>query len=174
MGEVADEDPCPECGRVSHDWSKRFDSERDEKGHKGVFNKEDSFKEDRNAPYRRWRYTLGKGIWAMDIDQVEWRRDRNGEPYPVATIELTRVDRDDEKPDAYFQKILDRFGERDYQAQHVKHVAAALGVHCYIVAFRHDLTEFWVYNLSAGRGWRHWGPEQYAGFLRKLKLPEAA
>jgi hypothetical protein len=107
----------------------------------------------------------------MDVDQVEWRRDEEGEPYPVATIELTRVDGNRPVPASYLQKILDRFGERDFQAAHSKHVADALGVYCFIVAFRHDLSEFWVYNLSGGRGWWHLLPGQYERFLRGLVVP---
>ncbi len=159
---------CPTCGRMDRDWSQREAEERDSQGHKALLGGDGSFKEDRAAAYRRWRYTLGKGVWAMDVDQVEWRRDESGDPHPAATIELTRVDGNVRVPGTYLAKILDRFGDRDFQAEHSKYVAEALGVNCFIVAFRWDLTEFWVYNLSCSRGWWNLDVPRYERWLRAL------
>ena len=162
---------CPTCGRIDHDFTKREENERDAQGHKAALNGDHSFKEDRAAAYRLWRYSLGNGAWVLDVDQVEWRRDDVGEPYPAATIELTRVDGSYPVPSGgrYLQKILDRFTERDFQAAHSRHVAHCLGVHCFIVAFRWDLSEFWVYNLSEPRGrWWHLTQQRYTEWLRGL------
>lgn len=164
---------CKACGRFPKDWGEGREKDRDAQGHKAVFKGDSGFEEDRTAAYRKWRYSFGRGIWAMDVDQVEWRRDENGEPRVVATIELTRVDGNVSVPPTYLQKILDRFDDRDFQAEHSRYVARALGVPCFIVAFRWDLSEFWVYNLSEKRerGWWHLDRRKFEVWQRSMTAP---
>jgi len=131
--------------------------------------------EDRCAAYRRWHRLLGREFPVLDVDQVEWRKRECGELYPVATIELTRVDGDRPVPPGYLSAILGRFDERDFQGRHSRVVAEALDVKCWIVAFRWDLGGFWVYNLTDGQGWfpdphdsSGYDAHKYKRWLRRL------
>jgi len=47
-------------------------------------------------------------------------------------------------------------------------VAEALGTRAYIVLFREDCSEFWVYNLSDNQGWYYFNPRGMESFLRRL------
>ncbi len=152
-------DQCPLCGRVSEDWSSNR-----AQGTKGKQRKD---REDRAAGYREWRQAFGGGCYVEDVDQVEWRKGVSGELCPVATLELTRLDGNRNPPATYLQNILARFGERDFQATHSRHVAGALGVSCFVVLFRWDLSEFWIYNLSEKRGWWHLTQDRYMRWLRQ-------
>jgi len=126
--------------------------------------------EDRTAPYRKMRRTF-KQAGATDFDQVEWRYDGFGELIPVALLELTRVDGNVYVPPTYFEAILKRFIERDWQGQLACKGAELLGTTAWIVAFRHDLTEFWIYNLSDRRGWASGNQAWYEKcFLEKLSV----
>ncbi|GAF91577.1 unnamed protein product, partial [marine sediment metagenome] len=56
-------------------------------------------KEDRSLIYRLWHRDIGPQYYVEDVDQVEWRRGKDGELHPVAVIELTRHDPNPEYPD---------------------------------------------------------------------------
>ena len=137
-------DQCPTCGRVSEDWASNRDT-----GLKGTQRADN---EDRTTGYCDWRRSVGHHCYISDVDAVEWRLGPDG-LFPVAVIELTRVDGNMPLPQSYLDAILDRFEKRDFQGRCAKEVARRLGVECFIVAFRWDLSEFWVYNLTSKRGW---------------------
>lgn len=159
------EGQCPTCGRMKRDWTHEG-AIRNEQGHKIGTEDVPDIREDRTAAYRKWRRSLPQA-GATDFDQVEWRY-RNKELEPVALLELTRVDGNVSLPPSYLQSILDRFEKRDWQGKLAKRAALQLGVKAWIVAFRHDLTDFWVYNLTDGRGWWTMTQGEYSAWLQRM------
>ena len=93
----------------------------------------------------------------------------DGAVKPVAVLELTRVDGSVPVPPTYLQRILDRIRERDPQARVACELATRCGVFAFLVAWRWDCTEFWIYNLSASRGWWHLPPNQYQRWIDSLR-----
>lgn len=121
----------------------------------------------RIKPYSDWHRTLAPNLLMLDVDFIEWRY-RNGELAPVGVMEVTRVDQGRTVDKYYTDAILQRFEQRDLQAQAARKVAAALKTKAYIVLFRQDCSEFWVYNLTDRAGWTHYSPQQMADFLQRL------
>ncbi|NJK62069.1 MAG: hypothetical protein HC921_04715 [Synechococcaceae cyanobacterium SM2_3_1] len=121
----------------------------------------------RSKPYSDWHRTLDRRLLMTDVDFIEWRY-RQGELVAVAVIEVTRVDRGKTVNSAYLQAIIARFETRDMQAKAARKVATALGVSAYIVLFREDCSQFWVYNLSHPQDWQMFDPLQMEQFLLKL------
>lgn len=160
---------CPTCGRVDRDWSQDGVVRNDLGGKIGS---QDSpgFLEDRCAAYRRFRAMMNYGA-VTDFDQIEWRSDGQGYLVPVALFELTRVDGNVPVSQNYLDKILDRILKRDQQGELAKRAASGLDMKAWIVAFRHDLSEFWVYNLSYERGWFHGDAKWFRGFIESLQCP---
>jgi hypothetical protein len=153
---------CPTCGRVSPDWSAAAS-----KGGNGLKGRQHHSREDRTAPYRDWRWRLGGGLYVNDIDQVEWRL-RGGQITPVAVLELTRVNGTMPVPARYLDNILQRICHRDPQGRVAVEIADRLVVCAYLVLWRWDLSEFWCYNLTDGKGWQHWNRQQYQAWLKAL------
>lgn len=125
---------------------------------------------ERGRPYREWHRSLpnGRRLYATDIDQIEWRH-RDGKLIPVAVIETTMASEGVTVNEVYLGSVLWRFQERDMQGQAALHVATALGVSAYIVVHRHDLSLFWVYNLTTDkRVWRELSPAQYERWIKRL------
>ena len=54
------------------------------------------------------------------------------------------------------------------QARATVKVAVALKTNAYIVLFRDDCSEFWVYNLSQRSGWSYYRPKEMENFLKRL------
>lgn len=157
------EDQCPTCGRVSQDWAER---KFDLKG------KRRSDSEDRLKDYRGWRWGAGgRELLVTDLDQIEYAF-VDGEPIPVAVLELSRVDGDVKVPPSYLRAVLDRFQKRDAQGKVSCHLASRLGCKCWIVLFRYDLSEFWVFNLSDSRGWWNLSQPVYERWLERLHCKE--
>ena len=121
----------------------------------------------RIKPYSDWHRTLSKDLLMLDVDFIEWRY-RNGELVAVGVMEVTRVDRGKEVTRRYLDAIIKRFTRRDLQARAARKVAEALGTRAYIVLFREDCSEFWVYNLSDNQGWHYFNPRGMESFLRRL------
>ncbi|MDX2273768.1 MAG: hypothetical protein NW237_17705 [Cyanobacteriota bacterium] len=121
----------------------------------------------RVKPYSDWHRTLDRKLLMIDVDFIEWRY-REGELIPVGVMEVTRVDHDKLVTPAYLAAIIDRFESRDLQAKAARQVAAALGVNAFIVLFREDCREFWVYNLTDPSPWQHLLPDQMETFLKAL------
>src|SRR5436305_5021451 len=124
--------------------------------------------ENRILPYSRWHRTLDISLLMLDVDFIEWRM-RNGEPVPVGVMEVTRVDKGKEVNESYLASILRRYEVRDLQGKVARKVAEMLKTRAFVVLFREDCSEFWVYNLSANRGWAHFDPHEMEGFLKRLK-----
>jgi hypothetical protein len=155
---MTDANQCPTCGRVDEDWaSNRPDLKGRQRGDR----------EDRCRDYRGWRWKFGGGLYASDVDQIEWRIE-NGVFRPVAVLELTRVDGNIPVPQSYLDRILLRFGERDGQGKIARRTAELLGCKAWIVAFRWSVNEFWVYNLTDGRGWWHTDRALYRKWIEGL------
>mgnify|MGYP003650627675 CR=1 FL=1 len=111
--------------------------------------------ENRCLAYSDFHRTLGRHLLATDVDNVEWRF-RNGDLRAVGVMEITRIDGDQKIGKPYLDAILERFTERDtFQSKAALTVAAALKTHVYIVLYRADCTEFWVYRLSDGHGFNN-------------------
>ena len=121
----------------------------------------------RIKPYSDWHRTLHRSLLMLDVDFIEWRI-RNGELVAVGVMEITRVDVGKEVSSGYLGAIVSRFEERDIQARAARKVAAALGTKAYIILFRQDCSEFWVYNLTDRRGWAHHNPASMEQFLLAL------
>ena len=121
----------------------------------------------RIKPYSDWHRTLASNLLMLDVDFIEWRY-RDGELAPVGVMEVTRVDRGRTVDQRYTDAILQRFEQRDLQARAARKVAEALKTKAYIVLFRQDCSEFWVYNLTDRVGWAHYTPPQMAEFLQRL------
>ena len=110
------------------------------------------FEEDRDAAYREWHYSLGPDTWAINLDQVEFRRSPKGSKLPAGVVELKRFDTDGPVETWMLDKVLGLL-DAGLQGDALRYIAAALGVPAWLVVYRHDLTGFWVYNLTARRGW---------------------
>ena len=156
---------CPTCGRIREDWGN--DSTKHMAIHK-TKDKQRKDSEDRLSDYRKWRWKFGNGCYVNDIDQLEWRM-VEGETTPVALLEMTRVDGSIPVPPTYLDSILKRFKERDGQRKIMLRVCDLLGVDVYIVCYRWDLTEFWVYNLSNGSKWIKLSKEKYEQCIKNMK-----
>jgi hypothetical protein len=103
----------------------------------------------------------------LDVDFIEWRF-INGNLVPVGVMEATRVDLGRQVNDGYLNAITQRYLERDMQARATKFVAAKLDTKAYIILFRADCSEFWVFNLSDGGAWQYFDPKQMETFLKNL------
>ena len=122
--------------------------------------------ENRALGYSNWHRTLDKSLYALDVDFIEWRR-RNGNIVPVALIEITRVDNNVFVGKTYLDNIVKRYDDGIQGLCSLK-VSRALGIKAYIVLFRENLNEFWLYNLSEKRGWTKLSQREYVGFLKSL------
>ena len=121
----------------------------------------------RIKPYSDWHRTLDSSLLMVDVDFIEWRF-RYGQLVAVGVMEVTRVDKGREVGKPYLDAIISRFERRDMQARAARKVADALGTNTYIVLFREDCSEFWVYNLTTRSTWQHYTPEQMEDFLKRL------
>lgn len=157
MSEVTAADQCPTCGRVSENWAENRDAI------KGAQRSNADI--DRCAAYKAWRWKWGAGLYVNDLDQVEWRM-IDGHIIPVVVLELTRLDGDRHPlPMGYLQAIVERFTKRDAQGSTVVALAHRLGVDAVLTLFRHDLSEFWLFNLSAPTQWFHLDRDRYRAWL---------
>jgi hypothetical protein len=123
--------------------------------------------EHRLRPYSDWHRTLDRALLMLDVDYIEWRI-IGGELVAVGVMEVTRVDQGREVTQGYLDAILHRYNERDIQSRAARKVAEALDTKAYIVLFREDCSEFWVYNLSETRGWYHTSPVGMERWLTRL------
>lgn len=111
----------------------------------------------------------------VDVDFIEWRfrpTQGEGEPemYAAGVIEVTRVDKGKNVDERYKNQVLTRYDARDLQGKAARKLAQALNTKAYIVLFREDCSEFWVYNLTDN--WKEWryfpSPILMAAFIRGL------
>jgi len=151
-------DQCPTCGRVSEDWSQRSGL---------IKGRQRKDVEDRTIEYRNWRHGFGGGCYVTDVDQLEWRM-VDSEIRLVASIELSRIDGNVAIPDSYHDAVLTRFMKRDGQGKIIRAIATKLEIPTWIVLFRWNLTEFWVFNLTELRGWWRLTPDKYKEWIRSL------
>lgn len=161
------QEQCPTCGRVSEDWSKRNEEIKGKQRQDAAI--------DRTADYRAWRQTWGGGCFTSDLDQVEWRI-IDGKVVPLVVLELTRLDGNVAPPPSYFEAIENRFRKRDGQGTAVVDIACRIGVDVVIVLFRHDLSEFWIHNLTTGGIWYPLTQDKFRRWLeghKGRKLTEA-
>ena len=128
--------------------------------------------ERRVQPYSEWHRTLDKRLLMLDVDFIEWRF-RGGDLVPVGVMEVTRVDLGKSVSERYLKSILSRYNERDLQGKVARRVAQDLGTNAYVVLFREDCSEFWIYNLTCSAGWWHCNPEEMEAFLHRLRSPPA-
>lgn len=156
-------DQCQHCGRMKEDWKTNRPA--------GTKQMQRGDNEDRVRAYLDWhKRSLPASCYGNDFDSIEWRI-KDGKWYAVALLELTRLDGNVNPPPSYFESILNRMTKRDSQAELACVAAKILGCEAWVVLWRHDLSEFWVYNLSNNQhGWFHLSPEQYKKWL-VVKLP---
>ena len=124
--------------------------------------------ENRILPYSLWHRTLDRSLLMLDVDFIEWRF-QNGELIAVGVMEVTRVDSAKDVNENYLNSILRRYDSRDLQGNVARKVAEALKTRAYIVLFRENCSEFWVYDLTYNRGWMHFDPKEMKAFLKRLK-----
>ena len=136
-------DQCPLCGRVAWTEEEMAVTAAGSKARQGA---------SPVGAYREWRWEWGGGNYVTDVDQVEWRS-VDGELVPVAVFELTCVRGEKDLPPTYLQAVLRRF-DRDFQGEAATRIAALFGCQAYIVVWRENLEDFWVFNLSRRSGWR--------------------
>lgn len=121
----------------------------------------------RAKPYSDWHRTLNRRLLMSDVDFIEWRY-RDGGLVAVGVMEVTRVDAGRRVTRGYLGAIIRRFEQRDFQARVARKVANALGTKAYIVLFREDCSEFWVYNLTDHEGWVYFDEAGMEQFLENL------
>ncbi|EFM09528.1 hypothetical protein PaecuDRAFT_3575 [Paenibacillus curdlanolyticus YK9] len=126
-----------------------------------------SDQEDRALGYKNWHRGLKRNLYMLDVDSIEWRV-RDGELIPVGVMEITRTDSDQQIGTAYLDKIIERFEIRDFQGKIAKRLASILGVKAYIVLYKYDCSEFFVYNLSDNGPWNKFDPKGMESFLESL------
>ena len=125
--------------------------------------------ERRVAAYSDWRRQLGDGLYAVDVDFVEWRFDRGPDPRPVGLIEATLVEDGVEVTDRYLGAIVARYHGRGLQGRATRHVARALGCGAHVVLFRPDCDHFWVHDLLAPTApWRTFDSAGMKAFIAGL------
>jgi len=151
---------CPTCGRVRADWANE-----DTKGQAVLIKTKMPY--DLLAEYRTWRRGFGNKLYASDIDQIEWRI-VDGIPVPVALIEMTRVTGTKRVPVAYLESVLKRYTVRDPKSQLTINAAAHMGIDAYLVIYRENLEDFWVYNLTWGGAWQAKTQQQYRDWVSSL------
>ena len=120
--------------------------------------------QDRSLEYKMYHRNLGPSLIAADIDLIEWRF-VDGKMKAVAVCEITRVDGDIPVTRKYLSAILQRYRVRDLQARMVCKVAEQLSTNAYIILYRQDCKEFWVYNLSQNKGWWYLNDKKYKSWL---------
>lgn len=166
---------CPTCGRVDKDWKSESSVKRAPDGTK--LEQRVGTERSRTSDYQDWHRTLGADFLVNDIDQIEWRLDANRNVFPVAVIELSRVDGNMTVPDSYLDAAWDRFSVRDPQSKVTALVAARLGVPAFFTLYRHDMTQFWVYEIYHPQRystwfWDHKTEAEYRKFVIEL-TPES-
>lgn len=122
----------------------------------------------RARPYSEWHRSLGRSYYSSDIDSIEWRF-VDGELKAVGVMEITRVDNGIFVNDKYLSSILDRFTNRDLQSRTALKVSKALETNTYIILFRENCKEFWIYNLTSKKGWIHLNTFWMSQFIKNLK-----
>lgn len=127
--------------------------------------------EERTEFYRTWRTGLGFGS-VGDADQIEYAF-RGGRVVPVAVIELSVADPEWCHPDPsslFLEKVLEKVGQARAQGRMLRHVSEAIEAPLYIVVVILDDLDagYWVYNVTAERGWRKMAPGEFVGWLRAL------
>jgi hypothetical protein len=125
--------------------------------------------ENRLKAYSDWHRTLDRKLYTTDVDFIEWRF-VNGILTPVGIMEVTRVDKGKNVDDKYLNEIIQRFEQRDMQAKAIRKVAACLNTKAYIVLFREDCSEFWIYFITDSKGWYFCDPNRMENFLKALPL----
>jgi hypothetical protein len=119
---------------------------------------------DRTTPYRDWHRTWAPTDYVHDIDQLEWRI-VDGKRVYVALIELTAIMPYHKMPDA-LDAIIKRVGK--VQGDVMVDVAQALDVPALVVAFTHDLGDFYVYSLTSDKRWHHTDRTTYRRWIDTL------
>ncbi|MBV9673356.1 MAG: hypothetical protein JO076_11115 [Verrucomicrobia bacterium] len=123
--------------------------------------------ENRILPYSLWHRTLDRSLLMLDVDFIEWRF-KDGELIPAGVMEVTRVDMGKVVDQGYLESIVRRYDMRDLQGRVAREVAKALKTRAYVVLFREDCSEFWVYDLTYNRGWAYFNPEEMEAFLKRI------
>jgi len=124
--------------------------------------------ENRSEDFRKMHRNLDRKLYATDIDLVEMRI-INGELTAVGTLEITRIDNDKKVSKRYLESILKRY-ERDFQKKMACYLAEKLGVKAWIVLYKEDLSQFWIYCLSNDDNrWYYYDVERFEKWLKNLE-----
>lgn len=113
--------------------------------------------EDRTVVYRDWhRKNLPDECKVMDVDQLEYRFDRDGHIQFRAIIELTIFDPalaagsgGPNLRDAVKRRIF----EDTNQGRCLRTLAKKLDVPALVYLIADDLSQFWVYDIVGNQGW---------------------
>lgn len=121
--------------------------------------------EDRTLVYRNWlRDQDTDGVW-FDLDLIKAKK-VDGKIVPVAITELTRTD-SETVSQKYLDAIIDRWFNRDHQAELIQSMATLLNVPAYLVLFPPSVSWFQVYSFSK-KQWKEFTPQAWASFLKNL------
>ena len=116
----------------------------------------------RASDYSLWHRTLGSDFLTVDIDFVEYRKDRG----IVALIDVTGEMNDEAHMNNSKRFIWARTG---LQFKVLSLMSVKLGVPAYFVLHDRGLTIFHVYDLAKGLDdFRRLTQAEYAAFLRQL------
>ncbi len=154
------------------DWADSISRAVNEHGNKEQQRADD---EDRTKEYRQWHRTIpaykDHNLSVADVDYIEYTViDDKGTLIPHAVIELTRLDGDNPLlPQTYLDSVISRFVTRDKQHVLPRMVAEGLHVKAWLVLFRHNLQDFWVYNLTDETGWWDRNEDGYIRWLHSLR-----
>ena len=124
--------------------------------------------EDRAKIYRDWHRDLSDELKCQDIDQVEYKKLEDDTVIPLANLEITRADMDITVTRNYLDAIVARM-EDDGQANAAREFARRMRVEAWIVLFRVNLAEFWIYNLTKRQGWAHVNQPTYVQWLHEMR-----
>src|SRR5574343_338872 len=132
----------------------------------------DKYKVNRQANYSSWRYPISEvtsikqcGLYTTDFDFVEWSFNSYGELVAAAVIDATQADNGKSVNDTYLNNILERF-HRQLQGKALSFASRRFECDSYILLFREDCSEFWMYNWTQQKGWKHMDSQQHIEWLK--------
>jgi len=114
----------------------------------------------RDLTYNKWHRTLGNPYYMLDVDCLEWRKERG----IVAVVERSLY----RKECGYSQRDIINF--KKFEIKVITELSQKLKVPAYLVFYNEELTIFDVYKIENEKAifWKTMNHEQYADFIRNL------
>lgn len=134
----------------------------------------DKYTANRQGNYSRWRYEITEspeikahGLYSTDFDFVEWSFNWNGDLVAAAVIDATQADNTINVSDTYLESILKRFNTQ-MQGKCLTFASTNFRCNSYILLFRQDCSEFWLYNWTEKKGWKYMTREEHIEWLIQI------